>query len=93
MDAEAALNMRVTHLSRAVTPQAQLRIGIGGHCYVISTRREAVLEVAKALGRSPRGVYYRKEYGCWALRIRRDRDKRAVKQLFGRAATAQQALC
>lgn len=57
------------------------RCGFGGHVYVFSSSREAVEAVARALGRRS-GVYYRADHGVWALRVRRERDKRAVREML-----------
>jgi len=62
----------------------QCRCGFGGHLYVFSCSREAVERVARSLGRSG-GVYYRSDLDVWALRIRRDQDKQAVRSLVGSA--------
>ena len=70
-------------LADRVTDKAQLFRGANGHDYVVSRRREAVEAVARAIGRRS-GIYYRPEYRCWALRIRRERDKQAVRRLFGK---------
>lgn len=59
----------------------QCRCGFGGHLYVFSSSREAVERVARALGRRA-GVYYRRDYGVWALRVRREKDKRAVREVL-----------
>lgn len=66
----------------ALAPGAvRCRCGFGGHLYVFSSSREAVERVARALGRRA-GVYYRRDYGVWVLRIRRERDKRAVREMW-----------
>lgn len=69
-------------LRQCATDQAQLRCGANGYDYVFSRRREAVAAVAAAIGRRS-GIYYWPKYGVRALRIRRARDKTAVRRLFG----------
>lgn len=64
--------------------KAHLFIGANGHDYVVSLNRAAVVSVAGQIGRSPAGVYQRRDLGVWAMRIRLDADKAAVRRLFGR---------
>lgn len=70
-------------LRERATDDAQLFLGANGHDYVVSRRREAVAEVAKAIGRRS-GIYYRTDFDVWAIRIRNKRDKKAVRNLFGK---------
>lgn len=70
-------------LADRVTNEAQLFRAPNGNDYVFARRREAVEAVARAIGRRS-GVYWRKEYRCWALRIRARRHKEAVRRLFGK---------
>ena len=63
---------------------ATLFYGANGNDYVVSHQQSAVITVAEAIGRSPRGVYYRHDLEVWALRIKRKKDKEAVRSFFNK---------
>lgn len=67
-----------------------LRVGLGGHHYVICRLLGPVQEIACRIGRSPRSVYYRRRYGVWALRIRDPVHKQRVRSLFTAPASGHQ---
>ena len=47
-----------------------IRMGLNGNVYAFSRNKQLVDEVAVKIGRSIRGVYYKSEYGLWALRTK-----------------------
>jgi hypothetical protein len=78
----------MNRLRRCLSGTAVLYIGLGGHYYVVSKNRGPVAEVAAKIGRSPRSVYHRSDFDCYALRVRRERDKQALRRLFREAKSA-----
>ena len=73
-----------TRLAFSVTATPRLHVGFGGNHYVVCAAREPLVSIAAFLGRSARSVYYRAEHKCWAIRVRRDKDKAKLKSVLGR---------
>lgn len=70
-------------LKNRATKLPQLFKGLNGNYYVVSTSYVSVKSVADAIGRRS-GVYFRKDLGVWALRVRADRHKKALEVFFGK---------
>lgn len=74
----------MTRLASTITATPSLRVGLGGNHYVVCLFREPLLAIAGFLGRSARSVYFRPEYQCWAIRVKRETDKDKLRRALGR---------
>lgn len=77
----------MTHIKGEDYPQ--FRVGLGGNHYVWCLYRQPVVDIAHRIGRSPSGVYWREDFGVWALRVRNGKQKALLKALFNKQGGQQ----
>lgn len=73
-----------THITQSVTFRPQLKVGIGGNYYVISTDKSNLEAICVMIKKSKTAVVLHKKYQCWVIRIKSKKQKILLKQLFER---------
>lgn len=72
------------HISQTVTFRPQLKVGVGGNYYVISTDKNNLDAICVMIKKSRNAVYFSEKYQCWIIRVKSKKQKILLKELFER---------
>lgn len=72
----------MTRVANTVTRKPQMRVGIGGNVYVISSSKLELKSVCMQLEFEPQRIYTSEVHECFVLRFKRQSYKAKVREFF-----------